>query len=307
MASYSPYVLGALTGIWAALWLGKVLPFGYDSLDRIWKITIAVTGPTAWLFMGAMANQLTGMVERRQEYEKDMEELKKSRHRIMLVHEQTRKEVAGMLHGRVQSRLVVLGHWLKECRQQLKDGPKEAVENLEKASKLLHEITDQELRSITRQLYPSIIRTGLPSALNSLADRFRTVFAVEVEIDEAIVDLESPVKLKPKLNESLRLNLYRVTEEALSNAAKHSQAQEARVSLSLTPSQKLLLVIKDNGQGFEPSAAQQGQGLYSMEDYVTALGGHIEVHSAVGAGTMVVASVPMSNAQSPTESVDLPD
>ena len=233
-----------------------------------------------------------------------MEELKKSRHRIMLVHEQTRKEVAGLLHGRVQSRLVVLGHWLKECRQQLKDGPQEAIETLEKASNLLHEIRDQELRNITRQLYPSIIRTGLPSAFNSLADRFRTMFDVEMEIDQAIVELESPVKLNPKLNESLRLNLYRVAEEALSNAAKHSRAKEAKVSLSLTPSEKFLLVIKDNGLGFEPSGGSQGQGLHSMEDYVTALGGHIEIHSAVGAGTMVVASVPMSNAQSPTEIVD---
>ena len=47
VASYSPYVFGVLVGIWAALWLGKILPFGYDSLDGIWKITIAVSGPVA--------------------------------------------------------------------------------------------------------------------------------------------------------------------------------------------------------------------------------------------------------------------
>jgi len=248
------------------------------------------------------SNHLAAIVDRRREYEKGLEELMESRHRIMLVHEQTRKEVAGLLHGRVQSRLVVLGHWLKETQDLLKDGPKEAVESLEQANKLLREIRDQELRSITRQLYPSIIRTGLPSALNSLADRFRGMFDVDLEIDKDIAEVESP--MRPSLNESLRLTLYRIAEEALSNVAKHAQAGEARVTLRLLPKQEVLLVVGDNGQGFEPSKARQGQGLLSMEDYATALGGTIEVKSGIGKGTTVVASFPVSLPQAPKDGLE---
>ena len=210
----------------------------------------------------------------------------------MVVHEATRKEIAGLLHGRVQSRLVVLGHWVKECQDSLKDGPKEVVERMENVNKLLQEIRDQELRSITRQFYPAIIRTGLPSALNSFADRFRSIFSVDVEIDEGIYELESPVR--PSLNESLRLTLYRVTEEALSNVAKHAQATEAKVRVSLSDSQNVLLEVQDNGHGFQPSNGAVGHGLLSMEDYIEASGGTVEVKSGVGMGTVVVASVPLS-------------
>lgn len=292
MSSYAPYTLGALTGIFTALSLGKLLPFEYDSLTGAWRWAIALAGPTIWLLMGIVSNHLSAVVDRRKEYEKGLEEQRESRHRIMLVHEHTRKEVAGLLHGRVQSRMVVLGHWLKECQDRLKDGPSDLLEKLDNANKLLQEIRDQELRSITRQLYPSIIRTGLPSALNSLADRFRTVFSVELEIDKGIADLESP--LKPSLSESLRLTIYRVAEEALSNAAKHSQAQAARVSLSLSPVQEVLLEVEDNGHGFDPSAASRGQGVISMEDYVAALGGTLEMRSAEGMGTTIRAVVPVA-------------
>ncbi len=208
----------------------------------------------------------------------------------MLIHEQTRKEVAGLLHGRVQSRLVVLGHWLKDCQGQLKDGPAQAMESLEEANKLLREIRDQELRTITRQLYPSIIRTGLPSALNSLADRFRSVFSVEVLIDKDVAEMDNP--MNPRLNESLRLTLYRVAEEALGNVAKHAQANEVWLSLSLSPARELMLVVRDNGRGFDRSTAKVGQGLLSIDDYVMALGGTVQVTSAAGAGTVVVVSVP---------------
>ena len=295
MSSYTPYTLGAFTGIFTALWLGKLLPFEYDSLTGAWRWAITIAGASIWLLMGTLSNHLAAVVDRRKEYEKGLEEQRESRHRIMLVHEHTRKEVAGLLHGRVQGRMVVLGHWLKECQDRLKDGPYDVLERLDNAGKLLKDVMDQELRSITRQLYPSIIRTGLPSALNSLADRFRTVFSVELEIDKGIAELESPIK--PSLSESLRLTLYRVAEEALSNAAKHSQAKAVRVSLSLSSAQEVLLEVEDDGQGFDPSAVSQGQGVISMDDYVSALGGTLEMRSAQGVGTTVRAMVPVASAE----------
>ena len=257
----------------------------------LWKWIVALVAPATWLGMGLLVTHLVTALERRQEHDRNIDGVRESRHRRMLVHEQTRKEVAGPLHGRVQSRMVVLGHWIKECQDRVKDGPKEVVEGLENVSKLLQEIRDQELRSITRQLYPSIIRTGLPSALNSLADRFRPMFNVQLEVSADIGALESPVR--PSLNESLRLALYRVAEEALGNVAKHAQATEAWVSVSLAPVQNILLVVQDNGDGFDPSKAYPGQGLLSMEDYVVGLGGTIEVDSQPGNGTTVKVSVPL--------------
>ena len=290
LSSYAPYIVGSLSGVWAALWLWNILLFEYGAISTSWQLGIAGVGTGAWFVVGRFTNHLAGVVERRKDYEKGLEELMESRHRIMLIHEQTRKEVAGLLHGRVQSRLVVLGHWLKDCQGQLKEGPAQAMESLEEANKLLREIRDQELRNITRQLYPSIIRTGLPSALNSLADRFRSVFSVEVLIDNDVAEMDNP--MNPRLNESLRLTLYRVAEEALGNVAKHAQANEVWLSLSLSPAREMMLVVRDNGRGFDRSTAKVGQGLLSIDDYVMALGGTVQVTSAAGAGTVVVVSVP---------------
>ena len=116
-----------------------------------------------------------------------------------------------------------------------------------------------------------------------------------MEIDKGIAELESPIK--PSLSESLRLTLYRVAEEALSNAAKHSQAKAARVSVSLSPAQEVLLEVEDDGQGFDPSAVSRGQGVISMEDYVSALGGTLEMRSARGMGTTIRATVPVASAE----------
>ena len=75
--------------------------------------------------------------------------------------------------------------------------------------------------------------------------------------------------------------------------AKHSEAAQARVSVALLSSEEIRLVIQDNGQGFDPAVAALGHGLLSMEDYVTALGGTLEMKSRDGSGTTVKALIPI--------------
>ena len=300
LSSYCPYVLGSAAGIWGAIWLGTLLPLDYEPLPNVWTAAIGVGGPLTWLLLGMVSNHLAATAERRREIEQGLDELRESRHRLMVVHEQTKKEVAGLLHGRVQGRMIVLGHWLRECQESLRENPSEAAEGLERVSKLLQEIRDQELRSITRQLYPSITRTGLPSAVNSLADRFRSMLSVDVIIDSSISKLDSP--LHQGLNESTRLVVYRVAEEALGNVAKHSGAQKARINLGLSETaQEVVLEIWDNGRGFDQSQTGPGHGLLTMEDYVVPLGGSVTVRSSVGMGTSVKAWVPVHSARVPQE------
>ena len=117
------------------------------------------------------------------------------------------------------------------------------------------------------------------------------MFDVHLEISPEICALEDPIG--PGLSESLRIALYRVTEEAVGNIAKHAQAKETWVNLSLTPIQEFLLVVRDNGVGFNPAAAYPGHGLLSMEDYAAGMGGAIEVQSSSGMGTTVKTVVPL--------------
>jgi signal transduction histidine kinase len=219
-------------------------------------------------------------------------EARESRQRIILGHEKIRKEVSNLLHSQVQSRLIVLEYCLKDCQDLLGEGPTEVQERLANARAILREIIEQDLRSITRQLYPSIIQTGLPSALSSLADRFHRIFNVETDIDKDLVGLEGSVP--SGLSDSLRLTVYRLAEEALTNVAKHAHADKARLTVKLSSSAEIFLAVQDDGDGFDSESMTPGQGVLSMRDYTSALGGRMEVDSAPGWGTTVRAWFPLS-------------
>ena len=213
-------------------------------------------------------------------------------HNIILAHEQTRKEVANLLHGQVQSRLLVLKYWLQDCQDLLKDGLREVVDRLGNARSMLAEVIEEDLSSITRHLYPSVIHFGLPSALNSLADRFQCIFDTKIEVDREITEIEGSVS--SGLSNDLRLPLYRVTEEALTNAVMHSEADKVGIRLGLSSDSEVYLTVKDNGRGFDPANVSPGHGLLSMGDYAEALGGRLDLDSAPGQGTTVGIWLPIA-------------
>jgi signal transduction histidine kinase len=86
----------------------------------------------------------------------------------------------------------------------------------------------------------------------------------------------------------LHTALYRVTQEALNNVARHSGATRARVELEIEPS-RLRLLVQDNGCGFEPSPLSRWHfGLRSMQERATEAGAHLRLVSAPGEGTLVI-------------------
>ena len=226
-----------------------------------------------------------------------MERVNETRQRMIVAREKTLKEVANLLHAQVQSRLLVLQSWLKDCQDLLPDAPPAVVDRLDEARKVLGEIIDEDLRSITRHLYPSIIRVGLPGALNSLADRFQRMFELEIDVDNEVADMES--SMSSGINDDVRLALYRVVEEALTNVAKHSRADRVVVRLGIPAGREIELVIEDNGRGFDPESVLPGLGLLSMTDYVEALGGHLEIQSVPDQGTRVCVRVMMETQARP--------
>lgn len=96
------------------------------------------------------------------------------------------------------------------------------------------------------------------------------------------------------------LCLYRITQEALQNVVKHSDARAAVVRLTGLPG-SLQLEISDTGSGFDTSKLGHGMGLLSMRERVNFLGGHIKIWSKPGMGTCVSVQVPFTPAQKPVE------
>jgi len=95
----------------------------------------------------------------------------------------------------------------------------------------------------------------------------------------------------PELDPRVQAAAFRVAQEALHNALRHSGASEISVRLSRTP-RRVILEVADDGTGFDPGLASGGLGLASMRERAAAVGGMLRVSSAPGAGTRVRLAVP---------------
>ncbi|MCL4559126.1 MAG: sensor histidine kinase [Chloroflexi bacterium] len=138
-----------------------------------------------------------------------------------------------------------------------------------------------EMRALIQHLRPrTVAEEGLPSALRQLA-------VERLARDGLIVNVQ--VSGERRLPEFIEEGLYRITQEALSNVAKHAGVKQASVELHLE-GDPISLSIEDHGAGFVPSAAENRSGhlgLANIADRVRALNGALTIESAPGDGTRI--------------------
>lgn len=94
------------------------------------------------------------------------------------------------------------------------------------------------------------------------------------------------------LTEEIKLTIYRIVQEALTNIAKHSQSTEVNLKVQTFP-KRLHLFIEDNGRGFNPEQNTTGFGLQGMSERVIALDGDIKINSSVGYGCTIAIDIPL--------------
>jgi signal transduction histidine kinase len=123
---------------------------------------------------------------------------------------------------------------------------------------------------------------GLADSLRRYAQLAARAHGITVRVTAADV---------PELEPKAQAAAFRVAQEALHNALRHSGATEVSVTLSRTR-RRVLLEVADNGTGFDPGLASGGLGLTSMRERAAAAGGTLRVSSTPGAGTKVRMEVP---------------
>jgi len=145
-----------------------------------------------------------------------------------------------------------------------------------------------ELRSLIFELRPPALEAdGLLGALRKHADLLSRAHAVPVTVTDA------RPSGSPEPSAAREQELWRVAEEALSNALRHSEA--SGISVTIESDGSTILSVMDDGVGFDPDArsiAARRLGLVSMRERIEAVGGTFEIVSAPGRGTTVRASVP---------------
>ena len=141
-------------------------------------------------------------------------------------------------------------------------------------------------------LRPSMLDDlGLLPTLSWFCRRFQTIYT-EIRIEEEIAIKEEDVP------PPLKTIAFRVTQEAMSNIAKHSHANLVRLSLQKL-GDRMELIVQDNGQGFSLEKARsketdkRGLGLASMRERTELWGGSFDIESTEGKGTIIRASWPI--------------
>jgi two-component system sensor histidine kinase NreB len=144
----------------------------------------------------------------------------------------------------------------------------------------------QDVRRLALELRPKALDDfGLVTALERLTTTFERQSGI-------VVDLEAGLSAQARLPTETETALYRIVQEALTNMLKH--AAPRRASVLLTPKERtLLLVVEDDGSGFDPATAGNGGlGLDGMRERVHLLDGTFKLESSPGSGTTLVIEVP---------------
>jgi two-component system sensor histidine kinase UhpB len=145
-----------------------------------------------------------------------------------------------------------------------------------------------EIRHVTARLRPPALDSGLVPALKYDLEHLRS------HLYDLQITFKAPGLERHRLEPEVEITLFRIYQEALNNAVKHARARTIDIRLQREDSE-IILVVQDDGVGFEPQKAfpgemdHEGLGLVGMRERVAALGGRLEINSSPGRGTTVMA------------------
>ncbi len=230
--------------------------------------------------------------ERTEELAKANESLRDLSSRLLFAQEEERKRIAGELHDTIGSSLNGIKFKVEQALQQLGKAPDVAAESLNAVVPVIREGIE-ECRRMQQDLRPSILDDlGLLATLSWFCRRYEAIYTgIKIETEQTVEETDIP--------DSLKVVIFRVTQEGMNNIAKHSKADRVRLSLGKMDA-RIELVLSDNGQGFDLNKVltlektKRGLGLTSMKERTHLSGGSFAIESAEGKGTTVRASWPLS-------------
>ena len=218
---------------------------------------------------------------------RDITERKKMEQEILGIEEREKQRLGRDLHDSLCQQLMGIAMLSSHLKQKIHFEPKDVLEKLAAEIESLLAEAGSQAHALARGLLPVPDEpTGLLSALRELADNISKLFRVQCQFQ-----YDRAICLK---SGSIATHLYRIAQEAISNAIRHGHA--GHIQLSLFCHQNVLhFSIQDNGRGMSSEIKRhKGMGLSVMEYRARAIGGTFEIHAAPGRGTIVSCALPLS-------------
>jgi two-component system sensor histidine kinase UhpB len=240
-----------------------------------------------------LAETLNTMLD---EVERYQEQVRALSGRLIYAQEDERQRIARELHDDTGQVLTLLLIRLKLLETQ--PGAEAIAPQMAELRGIVASAIDQVRRLALNLRPPAIDQLGLFPSLRSLV----TTFSENTGIETTLRLPRARVTLAPERT----LAVYRVTQEALTNAAKHAGARHVTVSVSASESE-LRVVVADDGRGFAPESLMNragqprdggaGVGLFGMEERARLAGGALQVRAAPGRGASVALCVPLARGE----------
>lgn len=242
----------------------------------------AAFSPVADRELTHLTGTFNGMLDSLAMYRRQLREIAA---RALRAEEEERKRIARELHDETAQTLAAL-----LIRLRLARGANDAAARDAMLDDVRQEIADalEGVRRFARGLRPPALdELGLVPAIESYARMLENASGLDVEIDaDPIGGLLTP---------EAELALYRVIQEALSNAVRHAGASKVTVRIRPKPG-LLVATVEDNGRGFDVAKVMTGQGsglgLFGMKERAGYMGGRLDILSEPGRGTRVVVDIP---------------
>jgi signal transduction histidine kinase len=202
---------------------------------------------------------------------------------------QERARLARDLHDAVSQKLFSVRVKARAAAVLVQRDPARAIEEIGSVAELAGQ-AQTELRAVIDGLTPPDLASGgLTGSLRAYAVLAASTHGADVAVHSAEL---------PALGPQQETAVYRVAQEAIGNALRHSGARQVTVCLSQRQ-RSVVLEVSDDGSGFEPRGPHAGLGLASMRERARSVGGKLTITSAPDAGTKVRLSIPVRPAEPP--------
>jgi signal transduction histidine kinase len=261
-----------------------------DSQDVLHNFLMQMTGFTFGLgiLVAILTTRRVTVLERKhdeqtKQIEQTQNNLRRLSRRLVQAQELERQALSRELHDEVGQMMTALGMELGHL-ETLRTGNVEAFRSRIEDAKRLNSDAMRAIRDLAMGLRPSMLDDiGIEAALQWQGREFsrHTGVPATVRVDGSL----------DYLNDAQRTCIYRVVQEALTNCARHAKAKHVLVSLR-ADAHGVVVIVKDDGVGFNSAAARGGLGLLGMQERVHELDGTLKISSEPKGGTTIRVEMP---------------
>ncbi len=222
---------------------------------------------------------------------RDISERRRLEKEILNVSEEERRRIGQDLHDGLGQMLTGIGLLSQDLARQLDEEGHERAEDIAEITDHIKE-ADQYARDLSHGLIPVDVKGGQPSALTEALRRLSQNAERLFNVDCSFREVETVLVH----NNTVATHLYRIAQEAVSNAVRHGEADDIKIILA-SGEKQIRLQVRDDGVGFDEEETDgSGMGVHIMNYRARIIGATLEISSELGDGTVVTCTLPRTAA-----------